>query len=131
MQELIFPQLQYNLCPSIMILMYVHSIDLPTLYELIDFTLCDGTRLNVAERIGTDSITFGILLLNDATGATIRAIEKTHRGRPIDINREILQEWMGGRGRPVTWNVLVEVLRAIHLNILADSISAVKLDTCN
>ncbi len=30
----------------------------------------------------------------------------------------------------MTWNVLVEVLRAIHLNILADSISAVKLDTC-
>ncbi len=79
MQELIFPQLQYNLlqrCPSIMILMYVHSIDLPTLYE---FTLCDGTRLNVAERIGIVSITFGILLLNDATGAKIRAIEKTRR----------------------------------------------------
>ncbi len=52
MQELIFPQLQYNLlqrCPFIMILMDVHSIDLPTLYELIDFTLCDGTRLNVVE----------------------------------------------------------------------------------
>ncbi len=80
--------------------------------------------------IGTDSITFGILL-NDATGAKIRVMERTRRGRPIDINREIWQEWMGGRGRPVTWNVLVEVLRAIHLNVLADSISAVKLDTCN
>ncbi len=111
--------------------MYIHSIDLPTLYELIDFTLCDGTSLNVAERIGIYSSDFGILLLNDATGAKIRAIEKTHRGRPVDINREILQEWMGGRGRPVTWNVLVEVLRAIRLNVLADSISAVKLDTCN
>ncbi len=58
-------------------------------------------------------------------------MEKTHRGRPIDINREILQEWMEGGGRPVTWNVLVEVLRAIHLNVLSDSISVVKLDTCN
>ena len=114
-----------------MILMYLHSIDLPTLYELIDFTLCDGTRLNVAERIGIDSSLFGIRLLKDATGAKISAIEKTHRGRPIDINREILQEWMGGRGRPVTWNVLVEVLKDIHLNVLADSISTVKLDTCN
>ncbi len=113
--------------------MYVHSIDLPTLYELIDFTLCDGTRLNVAERIGIDSRDFGILLLNDATGARISAIEQAHRGRPIDINREILQEWIrgGGRGRLVTWNDLVEVLRAIHLHVLADSISAVKLDTCN
>ncbi len=108
--------------------MYVHSIDLPTLHELIDFTLYDGTKV---ENIGTDSITFGILLLNDATGAKIRVMEWTHRGRLIGINREILQEWMGGRGRPVTWNVLVEVLRAIGLNILADSISVVKLDTCN
>ncbi len=30
-----------------MILMDIHSIDLPTLYELIDFTLCDGTRLKL------------------------------------------------------------------------------------
>ncbi len=37
-------------------------------------------------------------------------MERTHRGRPIDINREILQEWMGGRVRLLTWNVLVEVL---------------------
>ncbi len=102
MQELIFPQLQYNLlqrCPSIMILMYVHSIDLPTLYELIDFTLCYGTKLNVVERIGIDSSDFGTLLLNDAT---VFVQWKRHRGRPTDINREILQEWMGGRGRPVS-----------------------------
>ena len=86
----------------------------------------------MAERVGTDSSDFGILLLNDATGAKIRAIEKTHRGRPIDINREILQEWIRGGGRPVTWNDLVEVLRAIHLHVLADNISAVKLNsTCN
>ncbi len=107
-------------------------VDLPTLYELIAFTLCDGTRLNVAEHIGTDSSTFGILLLNDATGARISAMEQTHRGRPRDINLEILQEWIRGGGRHVTWNDLVEVLRAIHLHVLADSISAVKLDsTCN
>ncbi len=108
-----------------------YAIDLP-LYELIDFTLCDDTRLNVAERIGRDYSNFGILLLNDATGARISAMEQTHRGRPIDINREILQEWIRGGGRPVTWKVLVEVLRAIHLNVLADCISTVKIDsTCN
>ncbi len=106
-------------------------LDLPTLYD-IDFTLCDGKRINVAEHIGTDSITFGVILLKDATGAGISAMVQTHRGRPRDINLEILQEWIRGGGRPVTWNDLVDVLRAIHLHVLADSISAVKLDsTCN
>ena len=115
-----------------MILMYVHFIDLPTLYEIIDFTLCDGTKLNVAKEIGRDYHHFGVILLKDATGAGISAMEQAHRGKPIDINHEILQEWMRGGGRSVTWNDLVEVLRAIHLHVLADSISAVKLDsTCN
>ncbi len=115
-----------------MILMYVHFIDLPTLYEIIDFTLCDGTKLNVAKEIGRDYHHFGVILLKDATGAGISAMEQAHRGKPIDINHEILQEWMRGGGRSVTWNDLVEVLRAIHLHVLADNISAVKLDsTCN
>ena len=110
----------------------VHSIDLPTLYELTSFTLCDGTALNVAERVGTYYNGFGTLLLKDATGARISAMELMHMKRDININREILQEWMRGGGRPVTWNDLVEVLRAIGHNLLADAISAVKLhSTCD
>ena len=43
------------------------------------------------------------------------------------INTEILQEWLTGRGRqPVTWTTLVEVLRDIELSILAGDIETVK-----
>ena len=104
----------------------IASPSIPTLYELINFTLRDGTALNVAEHVGTKYNDFGILLLNDATGARISALELMHMKRAIDINRTILQEWMRGGGRPVTWNDLVAVLRAISHNVLADAISAVK-----
>ncbi len=68
-------RLQYYL-----ILMYV---DLPTLYELIDFSLCDGTRLNGAKEIGRDYHRFGVLLLKDATGAGIR---NRHTGGDLEIS---------------------------------------------
>ena len=43
------------------------------------------------------------------------------------INTEILQEWLTGRGKqPVTWTTLVEVLRDIELSALASDIETVK-----
>ena len=43
------------------------------------------------------------------------------------INTEILQEWLTGRGKqPVTWTTLVDVLRDIKLSILAGDIETVK-----
>ena len=43
------------------------------------------------------------------------------------INTEILQEWLIGRGKqPVTWATLVEVLRDIEQSTLAGDIEAVK-----
>ncbi len=60
---------------------YIQSIDLLTLIELIDFILCDGTRLTVTKEIGRDYHGFGVLLLNDVTGAWISATEQTHKGR--------------------------------------------------
>ena len=43
------------------------------------------------------------------------------------INIEILQEWLTGRGKqPVTWAMLVEVLRDLELFALACEIEAVR-----
>ena len=43
------------------------------------------------------------------------------------INTEILQEWLSGRGKqPVTWTTLVEVLHDIELSTLAGDIETVK-----
>ena len=44
------------------------------------------------------------------------------------INSEILQEWLTGKGKqPVTWTTLVEVLRDIELSNLAGEIEAVNV----
>ena len=39
---------------------------------------------------------------------------------------QILQEWLEGRGVPVTWQSLVETLRKMKLNTYADKIAAEK-----
>ena len=50
-----------------------------------------------------------------------------HLNDAEQINTEILQEWLTGKGKqPVTWATLVEVLRDIELTALAREIEAVK-----
>lgn len=73
--------------------------------------------------IGTKYANFGIVLLENETGAIISAIEAQHLGNPVSICLEVLKRWLQGQGRhPVTWGVLVEVLRSIKLNVLAEDI---------
>lgn len=80
---------------------------------------------NVLEEIGANYRTFGVLLLNDKCGATITAIEERHQNRAIDINFEISQRWIQGRGiNPVTWETLVQVLKLNKLNNLAIKIES-------
>ena len=65
----------------------------PSLPKLLD--------LEVVEKIGTEYKKFGTFLLKDDIGVLVDAIErdfgKTHR-----ITRKILQEWLAGKGGPVT-----------------------------
>ena len=39
----------------------------------------------------------------------------------------ILEEWLEGKGLPVTWESLVKTLRNIDLSVLADQIQASKI----
>ena len=57
-------------------------------------------------------------------------MEHKHRGDAEQINMEILEEWVNGRGKqPVSWVTLTEVLRDVELSELASDIEAVKLQT--
>ena len=97
----------------------------PTLHELLNF-LGQEKRINIAQEIGTQYKTFGIILLEDDSGKRVHNIVK-FRNRVKDINTEILQEWLTGRGKqPVTWETLVEVLSDIELSTLASDISTIK-----
>ena len=84
-------------------------------------------RLGVLQQVGANYSSFGILLLNDKTGSRVDAIEDECRGKPERITRKILQEWMEGKGLPLTWESLIKTLRDTGLSTLADEIAAKKL----
>ena len=93
----------------------------PTLPELL--------RFKIPKQVGANYKTFGIFLLDDATGSTVDGIstEIECQGRPDRITTRILQEWVGGRGAALTWDTLVKTLRDCEFNVLANHIQASKL----
>ena len=100
--------------------------DIPNMIELVRFR-GKAKRINIPQEISTNFYQFGILLLEDRTGRTVRSIEYTCRGDLERINSDILQKWIKGEGKkPVTWGTLVEVLSDVQLTTLARDIEAVK-----
>ena len=101
----------------------------PTMVELVRFRGRER-RINIPQEVSTKYPQFGILLLEDTNGAKVRNMEHKHQKDAEQINTEILQEWVSGRGRqPVSWATLTEVLRDVELSELASDIEAVKLQT--
>ena len=45
-------------------------------------------------------------------------------GDPEDVVLRILQEWLEGKGLPVTWESLIQTLRDTDLPTLAEQIEA-------
>ena len=80
-------------------------------------------KIEIFKEIGCKYYRFGINLLNDDRGTFITSIEHKFRSDPDEINLRILQEWVSGRGKPLTWDSLIEVLRDIELDRLADEIA--------
>ena len=77
--------------------------------------------------IATKYVQFGTFLLDDRNGSKVKIMARKHLNDAEEINTEILQEWLTGRGKqPVTWPTLVKVLDDIELSSLADEIEAVK-----
>ena len=66
---------------------------------------------------------FGILLLNDEMGAQVNAIVSKYREDAEQINLEILRLWIEGKGKPLSWDMLIDVLKATRLNTLAEDIN--------
>ena len=97
------------------------------LAELLRFTCTDGKVVSIPVQIATKYVQFGTFLLNDRNGSKVKIIARKNHYDAEQINTEIFQEWLDGRGKkPVTWTTLVEVLRDIELSILAGDIKAIK-----
>ena len=102
----------------------------PTLPELVKFTCTDKRVVNIPVEIEMNYVQFGTFLLDDTNGSRVKIMARKHHYNAEQINTEILQEWLTGRGKqPVTWTTLVEVLRDIKLSTLAGEIETVKCPT--
>jgi hypothetical protein len=111
---------------KILILTAGVTAGIPTLPEFINFPTASG-KVNLAQRIGTEYTSFGILLLKDDSGDRTEAIKREHRDRAADINKEIFRVWVRGEGlTPVSWSTLVGVLEDMELNILARDVEKMK-----
>ena len=70
---------------------------------------------------------FGVLLLDDKTGSHVDIIVDDCRGKIEKIVRSILKEWLNGKGKPVTWETLIDTLRDCKHTDLADKIQESKV----
>ena len=90
--------------------------------KLLSFPGKSGNIINIPEQIGTKYRMFGILLLNDKGGAEVSAIIKEYHKDAAEINLEILRRWIEGKGKPLGWDTLINVLQNIQLGTLASDI---------
>lgn len=63
---------------------------------------------------------FGVALLNDKD--YVQLLHAECHDEPVSVTIKILQEWLKGNGRAVTWQILVEALRGCELLNLANKI---------
>ena len=94
------------------------------MFQLLSFPVSRGRDVNILEQIGTRYKPFGILLLQDCTGAVVDSIAHKNHYVPLNINIDILQKWSsGGEGmKPVSWRILVDCLKKTGMIILAEDI---------
>ena len=86
--------------------------------------LLNGKCINIAKQISTKYFLFGVLLLNDETGAEVDTVITKCNGDTEQINIEILKLWIEGKGncKPLSWDELIDVLKAVGLGTLAGDI---------
>lgn len=104
----------------------IPAIGTPLLSELLSFPIGDR-KVDLTREID-DYWKFGVLLLDDATGSHIAAIESEARGNAARINGRVFQSWLAGGGKqPTTWATLVSVLQDTGLGGFAHEIEVTKL----
>ena len=105
----------------IIFLLLLTADERPDLLKLLNFPGKSG-NISIPQQVGAKYFMFGVVLLNDKTGAEVSAIATQYRGDAEQIIFEILRLWIGGKGKPLSWDALINVLKAIELNILAGDI---------
>ena len=90
-------------------------------------SVVDGEKktINIIQRTGTSYEKLGMFLLEDDNGDIVDSLKEACHHDPIQITTAVYKKWITGTGRkPVTWQTLVDVLREIDLNCVADDIDS-------
>lgn len=119
---------EHALTKSICLYIQHHTVPTDKL-SLTEFIKVPGRRgtINIPQQIGSEYIAFGMSLLDDKTGKRVTEFVCKHKRDFEAINMEILQKWLDGEGKhPVTWKTLIDVLRGIKMDSLADEIEVGK-----
>ena len=103
-------------CMNIIIICLLDQV--PTLPELL--------QLKIPQHVGTEYKTFGAFLLHDKTGSRVNSFRQACLGDPENITTRILEEWLVGKGKPCTWQILIKTLRDCEFTVLADKIEESK-----
>ena len=81
-----------------------------------------GAKINIPQQTGTKYFQFGVQLLHDETGKEIDAVVSKCWEDAEQINLEILNLWVRGKGKPLSWDVLINVLNDVGQGTLASDI---------
>ena len=99
-----------------------HTVEKPTLLQLVNMKGVDGRHLNVIKQIAANYYNFGLNLLQDENGVEVAVIERNYK-EAEEITRAILIKWLRNGGPTCTYQHLVECLKKSGLRALADDIS--------
>lgn len=85
-------------------------------------TLPTLLQIGVPAAIVPDRYKFAILILRDDYGSKTDVIMDANGHNPEKSCINILQKWLQGGGRPVSWTTLIYVLRDLRLNKISNDI---------
>ena len=82
-----------------------------------------GERINIINKVSPRWSEFAVQLDFDNDGTTMQMIRERCYPDPEDCCKEMMREWLSGKGRqPVTWELLVEILKDCELEVLAKQV---------
>ena len=90
------------------------SSQTPTLPQLLEIGLPSRVASNIDD--------FGTFLLQDDLGNKMTVISENCRGRPEVMGREVLKDWLVGKGVEVSWDSLIATLKKSKLPLMAEQI---------
>ena len=96
----------------------------PTLAQLKIMKTATGEKIKIIESVAPQWKELGDLLDFDPEGRTLELIEANNQQKGhVACCREMFITWLKGKGKEVTWEVLIELLEDIDQSELAKRVN--------